>query len=218
MSIAGKARIHITPYHDAEHDGTAKMDELKRIFAKLKTAQVPKMKVDGGEFVHEKPGNLVFKDRPGRKTYVLEIPDNLNFWAQLVLVPTLLTPYFWKKTAEELSAERARLTAGDAWASDNWLKLAERFDGSVYVSESYDFDGYAEHDHYASAKWSDEDEGTCFATNLTPPNLAPELKRRIESVKALAAALEKAGRIKVPDDARVTKVEICKDQYWGMFE
>lgn len=218
MSIAGKAKICITPYHDAEHDGTAKMDELKRIFAKLKTAQVPKMKLGMGEFVHEKPVNPVFKDRPGRKTYMLEIPDNLNFWAQLVLVPTLLTPYFWKKTAEELAAERVRLTAGDAWAGDNWLKLAERFDGDVCVRESYDFDGYAEHDHCAYAKWNDEDEsGTCFAAKLTPPNLAPKLAGQIASVKALAAALE-AGRIKGPDGARVTSVEICKDQYWGMFE
>lgn len=216
MSIAGKAEILITPYHDVNHDGTAKADELKRIWAKLNDRlPIPKMGLKGDIVACDAAMNPYLKDRPGRKALSLYVPDNLNFWAQLVLVPTLLTPYFWKKTAKELTAERARLTAGGAWARENWLRLAERFDGSIFVHESYDYDGFAEHVYSASAKWSEDDPtGNMFA--VEPPDYAAALEHQMDMVKGLAAKL-RSGQHHGPNGEKVVNVQINKDQYWGMF-
>lgn len=205
--IEGKIKIHIIPYHDAEHDGTENIEKLKRIASKLKEADIPMLRLNGG-IADCMWRNPKFKDKLGRKALCLDVPENDNFWAQLVLIPTIMTPYFWKKSKDELEAERAKLVANNAWAKDNWLKLAEMFDGTVGVHESYDYDGMAEHLTLASAKWCDDDPtGTCFMSE--PPDNATALKNQIECIKNCVKQIEASGR-----PAPV----VNKPNYWGMFD
>lgn len=198
MSIAGNTRVAIATYD------VNKIDELEKKFAKL---------VEDETFKHLGWKYGYASTTEPAKVAVIEVPDNLNFWFQLEIVPRLLIPNFWEKTPEEVEAERMKLVAGDAWVLENWRKLAVEVEGIIRVDESYDSTASGEYAYVVCYDRPNPAKVTIVSGKQ--PDHAKALRHQIESVKALAAKLRfRRG----PKGQKVKNVEINKDSYWGMFE
>lgn len=209
MSIAGKLKAQIFT-NDAEAWG--RLDRTLRKFCAAENEMAVKVgaaELDTGRLRPPADAQIPIYSWMAE----IEVPDNLNFWFQLKALPKILTPYFWKKTADELEAERRKLIAGDAWAYCNWEKLSATFNARVCVRESYDWGSAAESRFFVDH--GRDDEKLCWLGSGPMPDHAATLRRCIADVKAMAAAVKAAGTF---NGNRVENVTVNKDQYWGMFD
>ena len=217
MGIDGRMRMVLSPYHDKCYDGTAKYDELKRSLtklAKMDDANTFKWQVGYGA---NRCLNKVWEDKPNRKFLTIDVFDNRNFWFQLMMVPKLLTPYFWKVSKEELEAKRLELIANDAWVLDNLEKLALQIRGTVYIEEEYDSSAEGKYSYYFCHNRNDENPcgelvnlGDDLAKKfcLRVPDHANAIRHEIECVKHTAKILE----MEYGEAPKINKA-----QYWGLF-